>query len=182
MVTGLSTKVSISKSADDTTDRVCGSVGGGGWDGGGGDPVVQEPPLPWAINRRSFMWRFNFNRGNIFERQLVHRNGPPLPPCACRWGPWWDIADWGRLQGGGGRTCANKQHFWSSKNDFLCRPGGKLGERHFRQEEWELTLPLQRGGRGECLPSSWWWVPCISSGVSGVTCISKSMPAVLNRI
>ena len=113
VVTGLSTKVSISKSADDTTDRVCGGVGGGGWDGGGGDPVEQEPALPPSSSCRSILlslWRFEFNRSCIFGEELpVRVDGPPLP--SSTWGDssGRNVANRPGVQGAGSNTCTHKE-------------------------------------------------------------------------
>ena len=112
VVTGLSTKVSISKSADDTTDRVCGGVGGGGWDGGGGDPVEQEPALPPSSCRSVLLslWRFEFNRSCIFGEELpVRVDGPPLP--SSTWGDssGRNIANRPGVQGAGSNTCTHKE-------------------------------------------------------------------------
>ena len=121
----LSTDWSTSGSAYDTADGECGGEGGGGGDGGGGDPVKQEPPLPWTINSRSLLFslrRFKFNWSNIFEGQLVHCDGPPLSTGAC-WntGCSWDVANWCCLQSRSGDACAHKEHFWLPDH-FVCRP------------------------------------------------------------
>ena len=115
-------------SAEGTTDGECGGEGGGGGDGGGGDPVEQEPPLPWTINSRSrgsllSLWRFKFNRSRFFEgHPPVHVDGPPLPSSACGDRTGRHVANWEGLQGGGGSTCAHKEQLWLAGYLVFSRP------------------------------------------------------------
>ena len=128
LVIGLSTNIGARSSAERTADGVCGGEGGGGGDGGGGDPVEQEPPLPWPINsrRRSVLlslWRFKFNRSGIFEGQIpIHGDGPPLPSTACGDRTGRHVANGEGLQGGGGRTCAHKEQLWLPGYLLFSRP------------------------------------------------------------
>ena len=163
VVIGLSTNIGTRSSAEGTADGVGGGERGGGGDGGGGDPVEQEPPLPWPINsrRRSVLlslWRFKLNRSGIFEGQIpIHGDGPPLPSRACGDRTGRHVANGEGLQGGGGRTCAHKEQLWLPGYLLFSRPVCNGLKKLSETWRLKLTLPLRTEQPGDWQCSLWCW-------------------------
>ena len=112
---GLTTEVGSGVSALDWADGEGGGEGGGGGDGGGGDPVEQEPSVPWVVNGRCialFLRRFQFKRSHVRS----HLDGPLLPAGAGGQGGEGEVADGGRLQGRRRRRCAHEEQLWLPHN------------------------------------------------------------------
>ena len=141
-LSGLTAKWSPCVCAEGRADGEGGRVGGGRGDRGGGDPVEQEPSVPWVC-----CISCSTMRGlemNLCRLCRCHFDGPPLPTYAGgqqggHFSGFWDfsvkpdailpasaggqrggrdVADGGRLQSGRGRAGAHVEQLRLSRDIF----------------------------------------------------------------